>query len=73
MEIKVSSSNSISFDNRSLATPSKISSDLSRPAPTAANQQQSNTYNGSPDYPKYKIPLQFSANENSFFIIERGG
>lgn len=49
--MKFCSSNSISFESRSLATPPKISSDLRRPAPTAANQQQSRTYRGSPAYP----------------------
>lgn len=54
-EMKFSSSNSISFDIRSLATPSKISSDLRRPAPTAASQQHNRTYKGSPAYPETKF------------------
>ncbi|KAJ0830597.1 hypothetical protein HanPSC8_Chr15g0657231 [Helianthus annuus] len=48
MAMNVSSSNSISFEILSLATPSKISSDFNNPAPTAANQQHINTYRGSP-------------------------
>jgi hypothetical protein len=43
MAMKVSSSNSMSFEILSLATPSKISSVLRRPAPTAASQQHSRT------------------------------
>lgn len=55
MATKFSSSNSMSFEIRSLATPSKISSDLRSPAPTAANQQHSRTYNGSPAYPERNL------------------
>lgn len=41
----------MSFEIRSLATPSRISSDFKRPAPTAETQQHSKTYRGSPAYP----------------------
>jgi len=43
ISMKVSSSNSMSLEMRSRATPSKISSVLSSPAPTAASQQHSRT------------------------------
>lgn len=49
---KVCSSNSRSFEMRSLAAPSRISSDLSRPAPTAASQQHIKTFKVSPAYTK---------------------
>lgn len=50
--MKFCSSNSMSFEILSRATPSRISSVLRRPAPMAANQQHSRTYRGSPAYPK---------------------
>ena len=62
IERKVSSSNSISFEIRSLATPSKISSDLRSPAPTAASQQHSRTYKGSPAYPERNLSLKLNSN-----------